>query len=681
LAKGTSDVRPIAAGNIFRRLASKCVCFLLHARIRALFGDLQVGVACRGGAEQVVHSMRLALEANWARPDFMVLKVDFSNAFNSVDRQVMLEQCHQHFPELLPWVQWCYGGQPFLFFGDSFSLNSCVGVQQGDPLGPLLFCLVLHVLVQRISKFCPGLLLHKWYLDDGSMAGSSEQVLRTLGIISRVGPRLGLNLNLSKCELFSPRADNFGLTFSDPSLGLLSVPSDLCQRSTCPNFVLLGAPLGDKQFCEERVLTMRKANSRLLERLIELEDPQISLHLLRSCASFCRFVYLARTTPSQLIADALKGVDSDFHDCLCRFSALQLSDTAWRQSQLSLSSGGLGLRSVALHSSAAFVSSHTRALPDTITPHLCQSVEVVAGLSGDDVRPMADIVSDMIANKPSQHQLSSQIDKRCWLELVSSVPLADQIRLHALTAERASSWLQAMPSRGPFDLTLSPDQVQVLLQHRLGVPLSRAGDTCPLCNEHRPLDQLGHHQLTCSTCGFVVSRHNRVRDAVFWLLKSAGFNAAKEQGAYHGDQRRPADVLALDWSLGKAAAFDVTIVSPLTTENLHGAGDSDVVSKAADAKHKANDGKCAELGWKCIPLAVDTYGQWCAEAHSAFRDIAMRLSVRSKVPYAVALSSVYCTLAIVLARQNALSILARRDALPHLGAREVLLLSHSVNCS
>ena len=287
----------------------------------------------------------------------------------------------------------------------------------------------------------------------------------------------------------------------------------------------------------------------------------------------------------------------------------------------------------------------------------------------------------MIANKPSQHQLSSKIDKRCWLELVSSVPLADQIRLHALTAERASSWLQAMPSRGPFDLTLSPDQVQVLLQHRLGVPLSRAGDTCPLCNEHRPLDQLGHHQLTCSTCGFVVSRHNRVRDAVFWLLKSAGYNAAKEQGSYHGDQRRPADVLALDWSLGKAAAFDVTVVSPLTTENLNGAGDSDVVSKAADAKHKANDEKCVGLGWKCVPLAVDTYGQWCAEAHSAFRDIAMRLSVRSKVPYAVALSSVYCTLAIVLARQNALSILARRDTLPHLGSRELLLLSRSVNCS
>ena len=62
-----------------------------------------------------------------------------------------------------------------------------------------------------------------------------------------------------------------------------------------------------------------------------------------------------------------------------------------------------------------------------------------------------------------------------------------------------------------------------------------------------------------------------------------------------------------------------------------------VVSKAAEAKHKANTMKCKDLGWTCVPLAVDTYGQ--AEAHKAFNEIASRLSVRSKVSFAVALSS------------------------------------------
>ena len=33
-------------------------------------------------------------------------------------------------------------------------------------------------------------------------------------------------------------------------------------------------------------------------------------------------------------------------------------------------------------------------------------------------------------------------------------------------------------------------------------------------------------------------------------------------------------------------------------------------------KHIANDPKCQELGWVCVPLAVKTYGNWGREAHT-----------------------------------------------------------------
>ena len=34
-------------------------------------------------------------------------------------------------------------------------------------------------------------------------------------------------------------------------------------------------------------------------------------------------------------------------------------------------------------------------------------------------------------------------------------------------------------------------------------------------------------------------------------------------------------------------------------------------------KHRANDAKCKELGWLCVPLVAETYGAWGSEAVDA----------------------------------------------------------------
>ena len=35
-------------------------------------------------------------------------------------------------------------------------------------------------------------------------------------------------------------------------------------------------------------------------------------------------------------------------------------------------------------------------------------------------------------------------------------------------------------------------------------------------------------------------------------------------------------------------------------------------------KHEANDVKCSDLGWICIPLVEETYGAWGKEALKTF---------------------------------------------------------------
>ena len=74
-----------------------------------------------------------------------------------------------------------------------------------------------------------------------------------------------------------------------------------------------------------------------------------------------------------------------------------------------------------------------------------------------------------------------------------------------------------------------------------------------------------------------------------------------------------------NWLSGKPAAFDLTVVSPLNSKTLieAGATGGSAAGNAEARKHTANDQKCRELGWVCVPLAVESYGCWSEEAPAA----------------------------------------------------------------
>ena len=107
----------------------------------------------------MVHSLRAYVDHHWEDDDFVVLKVDLHNAFNNASRQAVLNQCHSHFPERLPWVSWCYS-YPTNLWHPLGSLSSTSCVQQGDALGSLLFSLVIHLVIENT---CESLFFNKWY--------------------------------------------------------------------------------------------------------------------------------------------------------------------------------------------------------------------------------------------------------------------------------------------------------------------------------------------------------------------------------------------------------------------------------------------------------------------------------------------------------------------------------------
>ena len=199
-------------------------------------------------------------------------------------------------------------------------------MQQGDPLGPLFFALVLHKVVSAIDADdeCLDLLFQAWFLDDGVLAGKNASVLRAVSILEEFGPSLGIFINLNKCEVFS-RND------------LHSVPAAM-KISHLPHMVILGAPIGDDLFFANFIASKLLDVVKLLSKLIEVAtiDPHMALILLRVCGSFCKLVHLARATPPSLVSDPLQLFDNDVRQCFKDCFVLDTSDSTWLQVPLSL---------------------------------------------------------------------------------------------------------------------------------------------------------------------------------------------------------------------------------------------------------------------------------------------------------------------------------------------------------
>ena len=100
LEKDGGDVRPIAVGETLRRLASKCACAKARENAAEHLLPLQVGVGCAFGAEAVIHAVSQYCQSNKDSATKLVLKLDFANAFNTVDRETFLRACNEITPEV-----------------------------------------------------------------------------------------------------------------------------------------------------------------------------------------------------------------------------------------------------------------------------------------------------------------------------------------------------------------------------------------------------------------------------------------------------------------------------------------------------------------------------------------------------------------------------------------------------
>ena len=105
--------------------------------IATLFSPRDLDYGVRGGAEAAIHAARKFLQNLEDR--HALVKLDFTNALNSIRRDKMLEAVHDLARSIYPLAHSAYSASSSLLW-DNTTTMSVEGVQQDNPLGPLLFC-------------------------------------------------------------------------------------------------------------------------------------------------------------------------------------------------------------------------------------------------------------------------------------------------------------------------------------------------------------------------------------------------------------------------------------------------------------------------------------------------------------------------------------------------------------
>nr|GEW92298.1 hypothetical protein [Tanacetum cinerariifolium] len=247
LVKPGGGIHPIAVGTIWRRLISMVNIVMIGHLLDGYLNDLQFGVGVSGEGEAILYVVNRLFEDRGDNVDLSMLLVDFKNAFNLVYHR--------------------------LYYGEH-TLWSYQGVQQGDPLGPLLFALVLHPLICKIrDSFI--LSFHAWYMDDGAIIGDTLVVGNVLEIIMQDGPRRGLHLNVNKTKVFWPKEDPRSRVVGvfPPNISLpMYVVKLLCDTTSV-----------DLDFSSELALRRVSRSIELIDVVTKLNDPRCELLLLRAC--------------------------------------------------------------------------------------------------------------------------------------------------------------------------------------------------------------------------------------------------------------------------------------------------------------------------------------------------------------------------------------------------------------
>ncbi|KAJ9436114.1 hypothetical protein DIPPA_26706 [Diplonema papillatum] len=569
-----------------------------------------------------------------------VVKLDLKNAFNLVDRQSILLAVAEEVPALARYAEAAYGARSQLTFGHEVVWSES-GVQQGDPLGPLFFSLVLKKVLERVERGMGELEgdfleARSFYLDDGALAGTWQALANWVALFEREGAQAGMFLNREKSEVVVHPVEAVPGQFQGMKHKLLD------------NWELLGAPLGGPEVVAaavERALEKADKKSRAISTL---PDPHVALALLRTCAGFATVVSLMRSTGS--VGDYAK-VDRSTRAALGNILGAELDEETWAQASLPTRLGGLGLHSCGSTAAIAGVaaalsgweagqdlmSTETRARVSQAADPLCQAAVNCPHLAQYPtvLTKVQDAQRVGAEQKPRQQKIWSaevaQLRREAIMEVADE---RKQARMQSCAARHSAAWLYGSYD-APEWMWLSPAEFNVAVRMRLGLPLTAQVGKCRLCGD-ADADVMGDHSLCCMSGGLRTRAHTALRNEVAAVAREALLTPALEVQPF----TQPAHTgLRLDVAYqrgGKLRLIDVAITFPLKPTGGSRRKAAEGPGGAATAYEAVKRGKYTRaveqeaplLAMELVPIVVDTLGAWGDSAGPELRALISALHRR-----------------------------------------------------
>ena len=153
LDKSGEGVRPIGVGEVLRRIIGKSITRAIKPDILESAGSLQLCAGHTSGCEAAVHAMSDIFDEE--ENDGLLL-IDASNAFNAMNRSVLLHNIGYICPPMAMYVRNCYRRPSRLFIAGGGEVASSEGTTQGDPVAMSAYGVGITPLFEMCRKDPPS---------------------------------------------------------------------------------------------------------------------------------------------------------------------------------------------------------------------------------------------------------------------------------------------------------------------------------------------------------------------------------------------------------------------------------------------------------------------------------------------------------------------------------------------